>query len=278
VVCKPLPTSTISAAAVYRAIEAMHPTLLIDEADQSVKDKPELIGVLDGGYERGQFAIRVVGEDNEARAFDLFSPVALAGIGRLAGQLEDRSIRLPMQRALTKAEKITDATEQRAEELARRIARWVSDNHQALADAKPDTSELPDRVDDHWTPLYAIAAVIGDNWPLLATAAQKALSPGDDGTDSLGEQLIHDIHKIFTGGEGQIGSSEVDRLVGLEGRPWCEMGKSRKPLTTNRLARLLKGFRIVPKHFGPDDARTRGYDHDDFRAAFRQYPSRADGP
>ena len=38
----------------------------------------------------------------------------------------------------------------------------------------------------------------------------------------------------------------VKTLVGLEGRPWAEMGKARKPLTQNMLARMLKPHGIAP--------------------------------
>jgi putative DNA primase/helicase len=277
-VCKPLASSSVSASAVYRSIEAVHPTLLVDEADQSVKDKPDLIAVLDGGYERGQVAIRTVGEEHEPRAFDLFAPVALAGIGRLAGQLEDRSIRLPMRRALPseKSAKITVESETRGERLQRQIARWVSDHRQALTDATPDVSALPDRIDDHWTPLYAIASAVGDNWPTLAAAAVKALAADDDDTDSLGEQLIHDIQSIRQGqrtAEHITSRDLTDLLVNMEGRPWAEMGRSRRALTTNRLARLLKPFKVYSRLIG--DARTHGYLWSHFDTAFEHYPTRA---
>ena len=35
-------------------------------------------------------------------------------------------------------------------------------------------------------------------------------------------------------------------LVAMEGRPWAEFGKARKPITKNRLAALLGGFHVVP--------------------------------
>ncbi|HZD29398.1 MAG TPA: hypothetical protein VE251_11985, partial [Xanthobacteraceae bacterium] len=38
----------------------------------------------------------------------------------------------------------------------------------------------------------------------------------------------------------------VKALVAIEGRPWAELGKSRRPLTQNKLARMLavRGVRI----------------------------------
>lgn len=275
VTCKPLPSAQVSAPALYRSIEATHPTFLIDEADLSVKDNPNLLRVLDGGYERGQQAVLTVGEEHEPRMFDLFAPVALAGIGRLAGQLEDRSIRLTMRRALPtdRPPKITSATEAQGERLQRQIARWVADHQAALTAAQPDMSKLPDRVDDHWTPLWAIANVVGDNWPLLAEQATAALTPQDDETDSLGERLIHDTKTILDRWSREwISCRElVTELVALEGRPWAEMPRTGRALTTNRLARLLAGFHIYSQKFGPEDNRESGYRLESFFDAFARH-------
>jgi len=46
VCCRPLVASNISPAAVFRVIEAHHPTLLIDEADSFFRENEELRGVI----------------------------------------------------------------------------------------------------------------------------------------------------------------------------------------------------------------------------------------
>ena len=38
----------------------------------------------------------------------------------------------------------------------------------------------------------------------------------------------------------------VKDLIALEGRPWAEMGRARKALNQNRLARMLKPLGIAP--------------------------------
>ena len=53
------------------------------------------------GYKRGGQALRCVGDDFEPRAFNVFAPVVLAGIGGLPGTLHDRSIVTRMERAKT---------------------------------------------------------------------------------------------------------------------------------------------------------------------------------
>jgi hypothetical protein len=55
------------------------------------------------------------------------------------------------------------------------------------------------------------------------------------------------------------------------------MGKNDKPLTQNRLARLLKPLGIGPENVGPEDARVRGYKREQFDEAFARYLA-PDGP
>ncbi|MEZ5933899.1 MAG: hypothetical protein R3F54_18505 [Alphaproteobacteria bacterium] len=67
---RPLPAANITPAAVYRAIEACTPTLLLDEADTFLADNFELRGVLNSGHTRATaYVIRSVGDEHEPRQF-----------------------------------------------------------------------------------------------------------------------------------------------------------------------------------------------------------------
>jgi hypothetical protein len=138
---------------------------------------------------------------------------------------------------------------------------------------------------DNWRPLLAIADAAGGEWPerarKAAIAAHAAAAAGDEA--SRLEMLLGDTRTSFAargikvqdmfGGEQVIISSAklVKTLIGLEGRPWAEMGKPPKPMTPNRLARMLSPLKIVPKQVGPEDARVRGYILADFEEAFERY-------
>ena len=281
-VCKPLPSENITPAAVFRSVAAVHPTLLIDEADVSLRDNPELVSILNGGHEQGGAAVRTVGENHEPRQFDTFAPVAIAGIGRLPGTLEDRSVKLPMRRALRSEQpaKITPATEAAAERLLRQIARWTADHKAQLCDAKPDMAGLVNRIEDNWTPLYAIAATAGADLLDAARQAMAGLTPDEDDADSLGEQLLHDMREVFnawivenagTTQHEMTSAAIVERLLAMEERPWPEMGRARKPLTQNMLARLLRPFRVRPGDIGPEGKRQKGYRLLAFADAFARH-------
>ena len=62
----------------------------------------------------------------------------------------------------------------------------------------------------------------------------------------------------------------VKDLIALEGRPWAEMGRARKALNQNRLARMLKPLGIAPDHIDPE-TRVRGYKLSQFEEAFSRY-------
>lgn len=60
---EPLSASNISDAAIFRAIDKLSPTLLLDEADAVFKarEREELRGLLNAGYRRGALAYRMGG-------------------------------------------------------------------------------------------------------------------------------------------------------------------------------------------------------------------------
>lgn len=78
-----LPTSNITSAALFRAVEKWRPTLLIDEADSFLRDNEDLRGILNSGHVRTTaFVIRTVGDEHEPKTFSTWGPKAIALIGK----------------------------------------------------------------------------------------------------------------------------------------------------------------------------------------------------
>jgi hypothetical protein len=279
VCCKPLPTANVTAAAVFRTIDAASPTLLIDEADTFLRDNEDLRGILNAGHKRGGQVIRCVGEDAEARAFAVFGPAAIAAIGRLPGTIEDRAIVVRMKRA-TRAERpepLRAAAEAEGAELARRCARWVADHTDRLRNADPALpASLFNRAADNWRPLFAIAELAGNGWPARLAAASAALLPDED-DEGRGVRLLADVRAIFSERrEEKIGSKELcAALAAIETSPWAMVGKRGEPITPATLAALLRPFDVRPgtKREGPDTF--KGYLRDAFAEPWRRY---LDGP
>lgn len=281
---RPLLTSNISPAAIFRTIEAAQPTLMIDEADTFTKDNEELRGILNSGHTRGGATIvRVVGDDFEPRIFSTWCPMVLAAIGSLPGTVEDRSIIVPMQRkapgttlrSFPRGGKRAAALRDELQILARKVKRWADDHGPALADADPPIpAGLHDRAADNWRPLLAIADRIGGEWPDKARAASTVLSGGaSSDSESLKVRLLADIRTILDATAGdRIGSQTLcDALAAMEERPWSEW-RMGKPISPAQLARLMRPFGVVSGTIRLTDGTTaKGYYRDSFDEAFSRY-------
>lgn len=276
---KPLTTANLTAAALFRGIEAYEPTLLVDEADTFLEAREDLRGVLNAGHDRQSATVlRCAGEELEPRLFRVFAPVAIAAIGRLPDTLMDRSILIEMRRK-TGSERVDRFTRVEREGLAgvpRRCVRWVGDNLTALRTARPTApSEIDDRGADNWEALFAIADRAGGDWPERARAAAKALSgaraEAEDG-DDLAVQLLSDVRLVFAevGDERVTSKALTSALAALEGRPWAEISRGR-PISDRLVARLLGRFRVKPKSIRVGDATPKGYLLHDLRDAFARY-------
>jgi len=97
--CKSILASNISAAAIYRVIEAWQPTLLIDEADTFLKDNDEMRGIINSGHTKDTaYVIRTEGDNYEPKKYSTWSPKAIAMIGDMPDTNKDRSLVITMRR------------------------------------------------------------------------------------------------------------------------------------------------------------------------------------
>ena len=285
---RPLPTANVTPAALFRVVEGYQPTLLVDEADTFLHDNNELRGVLNSGHRKGGTVLRTVGDDHEPRAFKTFCPTVIALIGTLPDTLHDRAVTIDLKRKLA-TETVAPFRPDRADHLdllARKAVRWAQDNAEAIATVDPKMPHgIINREADNWRPLLAIADAAGGGWPERARKAAEAahIAAGGDEASRL-ELLLADIQDAFatnktTKAPNMFGGEQIEitsatlvkALVALDGRPWAEMGRDRKPMTQNRLARMLKPLGIGPQKVGPEDARVSGYVREHFKEAFERY-------
>jgi hypothetical protein len=296
IVARPLFTSGIKPAALLRIIEMQAPTLLLDEMDTAMKQDREMAealrGIINSGFNRSgaRFIMNVPtpGGGFEPRQFSTWAPQLLSGIGDLPDTVRDRSIEIEMMRKRSdeKVKRLRRKDGNDLQVLCQKSARWARDNLENLRDATPEIPYgLGDRAADTWEPLFAIADLAGGDWPRRARKAALALS-GEHVVedDNIGTMLLSDIHTIFDvdpqvyvtkDEEKQIPSERlVVALVAIEGRPWAEFGRMRKPLTQNSLARLLKPYKIRPGtiRVGPGEEDTaKGYKLAHFADVFPRY-------
>ena len=273
-----LAVSSASAAGIYRTIELHRPTLLIDEVDAFLQGDDQLRGLINSGHTRdAAFHLGCVakGDDFVPRRWSTWTPKIFSGIGRLADTLEDRAVIIEMVRR--RKDEPCERLRHRArfEDLQRKCARFVADHAEEIKNADPQIpDELNDRAADNWLPLLALADLARGDLPAKARQAAVALSGSDNG-ESLGlnGQLLADIRDVFTAaGADRLGSKDMaECLAHIEGRPWAEFGRQRRPISPNQLANLLRGFGVSSRTIRVGDSTAKGYDAGDFSDAFSRY-------
>jgi putative DNA primase/helicase len=279
---RPILASSISPAALFRAVEKFSPTLLIDETDTVLRDNEELRCILNSSHTRyAAYVVRTVGDQHEPRQFSAWSAKAVALIGRLPETLGDRSIIVPMRRRGPgeSVERLRLDRPAAFMALHRRAARWAADHLDELSGRDPEVPrELNDRAADNWRPLLAIADAAGGEWSEQARGAALALSgEAADSEDSIRELLLADIRTVFRERkETRIFSDDlVVALCHREERPWSDW-KHGNPLSPVQLARLLKPFGVGPGQMRGGTRTGKGCELKDFVDAFTRYLSPTD--
>lgn len=273
---RPLAASNFSTAAVFRSIDKWHPTLLIDEADTFLSSNDELRGVLNSShYRSGAFVVRCAGDDNEPTQFSTWSSKVVAGIGKLkADTLEDRSIRIPLERK-ARADSISHLIHHEAqaktETLRRKLARWSADYLEDLRQRVgriEAPADLDDRQQDNWRPLLAISELVGARDEARTAAVRFAREKSDEAAGTL---LLQDFRELFKERGSPLTSEDVTKALGeMEERPWPEWRRG-QPISAAQIARLLAPFGVGPHRIRRGGNRARGYEQAQFREAFERY-------
>ena len=277
-----LPTANISVAAVFRTIEALRPTLLIDEMDTVFHPgagREELRGILNSGHRRTTAAVvRIVGEHFEPRMFSTWCPKVLAKIGEFPDTLADRSITLRLHRK-TGSERVErlcmERTDPALEPLRARCARWAADHLAELRDAEPLVPPgLHDRAADNWRPLFAIADVVGGTWQDLARHSAATLSgvTSEPAQRTKQVSLLKDVHALFAEKDQERVPTAVliSWLNALEQADWSGWNNG-KGISPTQVANLLQPFGIEPKSLRFRQRVLHGYERHSFLEAFSRY-------
>jgi hypothetical protein len=101
-------TVSVTGPAIFRSIDAQHITPLIDESEFQVntekmsESSAALYAVLNGGYKRGNKALRIEGEARIPTAFDIFGFKAVASTKLFLSTLESRGIIINVAQGMPK--------------------------------------------------------------------------------------------------------------------------------------------------------------------------------
>lgn len=295
-VAKPWMTGGVSAAALFRKIERIMPTLLLDEVDTLFGDDPEMTssirGILNTGYSRSGVFTRCVGQGQniEEKDFATYSAKAFAGIGsdKLPDTVRDRSIPIVLRRR-SPTERTPDRFIQRQADaelapLAAQLRDWGRAHVDEIGSREHQPLDgLSDRQEDIWQPLFAIAALAGGDWPNLAVSAALRLHESAEDGD-LTMLLLSHVRDAFDDLGDRL--STVQLLEHLTDRgdasPWVkfwaedlERGGAHLKTAGRGLARYLTPLGIKPEKIRFGDKTRQGYERSDFEDAWMRYLPRS---
>lgn len=286
VVRDPMRTSGISPAALYRSVEVMEPTLLLEECDAIFdgKSSESLRGLLNSGNRRGgSYTVNVPkGDDWVAKPFSTFCPKCLGGIdsGKFPDTLLDRSVvlRLVRKKLEDKVEAFRHReVEERARPLRDDAEAWAEQSLDTLAAARPKPVDGPsDRANDHWEPLLAIAEQIGGDWPEEARQVAVRLYQAEQAKEATPQVLLLAAIRTVTKDAGDRWLtkdllSSLNHDAATEDAPWREKDGG---MTAHQLAQLLKPFGIEPGPIRVNKTKGgtgKGYKRESFRDAWERY-------
>ncbi len=275
---KPVTTANASPASIFRLIEDVKPTILIDEADTFLESMVEARGIINSGHVKtSAYVTRTVGEEFKSKRFSTWAPMLIAQIGLPVATLLDRSIVIELQRK-KKGEMVDklDLASPLYAELRSKAQRWANDNAGVLGKMTAAVpASLHDRAADNWLPLATIASAVGKDWPRRTEVAACKLSAAAAALDSShASNALSDIQQIFTeAGDIRMASADIiAAMCKLDHRHWGDW-KHGKAITGRQLAELLAPFGIRPRTLRIGMEQYKGYALEDFEDAFERYVS-----
>lgn len=271
----PLQTLNLTGPSLFRIVEKMQPTLLIDEVDAvwSGAKNEELRSLLNAGYRQGGKIPRVV--FGEVEMFSVFGPKALVGIDNalLPDTVRDRCIPIHMHRA-TDAERAKIQPfyhyeiENEVAALSARLHAWAITHGVAIQNYRPDVLEgLSPRQWEICQPLLTVAHEAGCECSVRAALGRIFASVIE--RRSPEQDLLEMIRSAFDsttpyGERDRMTTNEILRIIQTDPRFAGYNGQ--------RLGKVLAPFGAAPRaiRIGKNPP-AKGYMRADFLDAWERY-------
>jgi DNA polymerase I-like protein with 3'-5' exonuclease and polymerase domains len=235
---RPMFTVGITAAALFRTVDAFHPTLIIDEFNlaASSEDTEAIIQVLNSGYQRLTRIIRCSGKDSNfmPEGFDPFGAKILSGLKATDSQPftsrtqpvkleETKRNDIPLQLL---PEMLTEARTIRNKLTLWRLRTFnqpIADRLKAAELELKDKGGISKRLIQISVPLYALLDSEEVKSVFVSQLQTRTKDVNDDRSQSLDGQLVAIIYsRIFT-------EDEDDNLKYVEYAPEMVTGQEGKP-------------------------------------------------
>jgi len=289
VISEPRRASNVSEAALFRMIQKLSPTLLLDEAE-TLSGKSEraeyLLQILNAGNRRGAVVTRCVGQgaNLDAEDFSVFCPKVLAGIGSFPQTITDRAIVIAMQRRKdceTVERFLYRTVEPAGKALSERASAFVAQRRDEIGAAYEAAALnfISDRDAEAWAPLFAILSIaVPERLPELRVCAERLThsKSANAEDDSLALRLLADMRAVWPDSEPKMFTATIlERLKGIEDGSWA----SDERFDGRKLSRLLRPFGVTPQTLQIGRENRKGYYREHAEAAFARYlASQPSGP
>jgi hypothetical protein len=256
----------------YRFVDHLHPTLIIDDADLLFARKPDLVHIVNVGWTRGTKIPRQV--HGVTRWFDPFCAKVIAGVSTLLPKTTKTrviTVKLLPKLSSEKIEVFNHIDDDTFLTLRRKLARFATDYAVVLKDADPAMSGFNNRTAMNWRLLVAIADLAGGEWSKVArTAASKLVRERRE--PSEGKRLLAAIRDLFAAHGVMLTSDKVQSsLTADSNSEWAEF-RGRGPISKRQIAVLLAPYGIHPDVIHPrGHLADRVYRAEWFAQAFRHY-------
>jgi putative DNA primase/helicase len=258
----------------YRFVDHVHPTLIIDDADRLFERKPDLVHIVNVGWTCGTKIPRQYHGDTYW--FSPFCPKVVAGVGLLLPRTTATrtiTIRLLPKLPREKVDAFQHIDDDDFRALRRKLARWAADNAAALKNAQPVMPDgLNNRAAMNWHLLLAVADLAGGGWPEQARQAAVKLTR-ERREPSEGKRLLAKFRELFAAHGPVLTSADVQRWLTENDGEWAEF-RGRGPITKWQIAKLLEPYNIAPDVVHPRGRPAdRGYKAEWFAEAFKHFLS-----
>lgn len=274
--------SLSSPAMIARMLENEMRTILIDEADRSLRPDaqgtPDLLAVLNSGYKRGATRPVLVPDKEQGwktAEMPTYSPVAMAGNSpNLPEDTRSRTIRVLLLPDLDGSARESDweLIEDDAEQMAVRLAAWAEQVRPLVASIRPPMpTGITGRFREKWQPLARVAVAAGGDWQARVDAMavadkEQVAADREDGMITTRPHivLLQHLAEVWPDGDSFAPTVElVDALAYRFPDVWGESSSYGSALTTHRFGRMLAtNYKVnskfrTPRHVGPRGYRLR---------------------
>jgi hypothetical protein len=223
VVFNPRAAVSITASTVLRTFGVIKPTMLVDEAHRLLRahDRSELISVLNVGHYRwnayAERSVQLANGDWVVERFPVWGTMALASIGELPQDQQERAIVVNLRKVLAKEipARLRHGSSAELQRLQKAIAGWAATIDELPDVTVPDALQYqPGRVFDNWEPLLQIATLAGGRWPDLVRNAITDTASAEREPAPV-ERVLAGIKRAFDAVSERVGK-DIDRLTTAE--------------------------------------------------------------